>query len=129
MTRTLLTLSLLVVTCCCFAQEHGPKCCTSKYKYEQWDTLDLKTLSAEYLRLKHKKCADCSDFSAPFNDILKALGKRLNGKTQQEVMRIMGKPDEIEAGNYLYYWRGRHDYLIFHLIDGKAVYDWYQAGD
>jgi hypothetical protein len=134
MSKLLITLSFLFIAYCSFAQSKVPEtkmreCCACKYPEEQWYSLDINILGAEYHRLKRKKCEACNSWLSDYGGVMKVLGNKLNGKTEQQVIKIMGKPEAMEDGNYIYFWRGGHDYLYFNFPQGKAISQWYYALD
>lgn len=59
-----------------------------------------------------------------YGSVMQVLGNNLNSETEQQVIKIMGKPDATKDGNYIYLW---HDYLYFSFPQGKAISQWYYA--
>lgn len=128
MLRRTLAFILLVIACCSAGQSGAQTtCCTSKYHTSRWDSLGLQNLSAEYVRLKRARCEDCRSSRSDYRSIMDALGEGLNGKTRQQIAKIMGQPDSRKDGQYIYFWRGWHDYLYFTFSAGKGYSHWYYA--
>ena len=128
--NTIISAVLLVYSC--FAQ-HSPiyaqttGCCTSRYGPAMMDTLDIKKLALEYARLKRMDCEDCRHSMSDYRSIMERLGEQLNGKTKQQITRMMGRPDRRKDGQYIYFWRGWHDYLYFVFSSGRGRSQWYYA--
>ena len=117
-----LTISMLIlVTGMCFGQntqrQKGKRCCESKYEQNQLDSLNLVELGMEYHRLKSLNCQDCNNYGSSYQVIMTHLGEKLNGKRKKQVLKTMGKPDSKEEHKFMYFWRGRHDYLYFVFIN------------
>ena len=133
MSKLLITLNFLFFACCCLGQIKLPKdkkngCCVSKYRKDQMPALDISKLGAEYQRLKRKKCEMCDSWGSDYVSIMNMLEQRIGGKTGAYVIEVMGKPDTIEDGNYIYFWRDWHDdYLYFSFPQGKAISQWHYA--
>ena len=132
MNRLLVTLSFLFIACCCFGQRKVSEakksgCCASKYPRAQWDSLNVNKLGIEYQRLKRKNCEACNSWLSDYGSVMQVLGNKLNGETEQQVIKIMGKPDATKDGNYIYSWRDWHDYLYFSFPQDKAISQWYYA--
>jgi len=103
-------------------------CCASKYSEEQLDSIDINKLGTEYRRLKHTKCKACDLSGSGYVSVMSVLGERMNGKTADQLIEAMGKPDTVQDGNYIYFWRKWHDdYLYFAFPQHKAVSGWYYA--
>jgi hypothetical protein len=107
------------------AQAKG--CCKSKYSAERLAALEVKKLGVEYVRLKRAACEDCNSSMSDYYSIMQSLGEQLNGKSKQQIKKIMGLPDAKKNGRYIYFWRGWHDYLYFSFSSGKAQSEWYYA--
>lgn len=105
----------------------APACCSSLHDRTQFDSLDIKTLGNEYQRLKQLNCSDCDNFSSDLAEIMRALEPKLQGKSKRQVKGIMGRPDEKSFGVLIYYWRGKHDYLIIEFGRNGAIVNWYYA--
>ena len=118
----------LIIACCCAGNSSAQTaCCTSRYHTTRWDTLGLQKLGAEYARLKRANCEDCRSSMSDYPSIMDALGKGLNGRTRRQIAKIMGQPDSRKDGQYIYFWRGWHDYLYFTFSSGKGYAQWYYA--
>ncbi len=100
-------------------KKRPPTCCSSKYSNDTFEKIDSKLLGKEFKRLKKSDCEDCNRFGSDFAEIMRALETRLTGKSKKYIRRIMGKPDEKYPDELIYYWRGKHDYLIFNFSEGK----------
>lgn len=124
-------LGFLFIVCGCLGQgrilkDKQQECCASKYPEEQLDSLNLSKLGGEYQRLKRKNCEACDASGSSYVSIMNMLGNRMKGKTRHQVKEVMGKPDAIHDGNYLYFWRDWHnDYLNFSFPEGKARSQWH----
>lgn len=52
------------------------------------------------------------------------------GQSQETVRTLLGDPDEVQGHRWLYFWRGKHDYLVFRFKDGFTQgADWWMAGE
>jgi hypothetical protein len=52
------------------------------------------------------------------------------GQSEETLVNLLGKPDELDESSWVYYWRGKHDYLIFDLKDGFTTgARWWMAGE
>jgi hypothetical protein len=132
MNKRSITLGALLLICSSFilpgisiAQTKG--CCKSRYSAERREVLDIKKLGQEYTRLKHTHCEDCKSSMSDYYSIMQHLGEKLEGKTRQQIRKIMGSPDSRQDGKYIYFWRGWHDYLYFTFTSGKGRAEWYYA--
>ncbi|MBN9416303.1 MAG: hypothetical protein J0I12_12745 [Candidatus Eremiobacteraeota bacterium] len=64
------------------------------------------------------------------HQVMVELGERLGEGSTRTLLEIMGEPDAREGSNWLYYWRGRHDYLFFHCLGEKVLKaEWWMAGE
>lgn len=132
MSKLTTILCAMLFVYCCFAQ-HSPLsaqstgCCTSKYSSASLDTLHIKKLASEYARLKRAACEACNSSMSDYRSIMESLGEQLNGKTKEQIARIMGQPDYRKKGKYIYFWRGWHDYLYFTFTSGRGQSQWYYA--
>jgi hypothetical protein len=103
-------------------------CCKSSYSRSQFESLTIELLGNEFKRIKALRCDDCRIFGCDYQVIMEYLGKRLNGKSRKEIKKIMGNPDLKDGNQWMYFWRGRHDYLIFEFTGNKgAISRWYYA--
>ena len=71
-------------------------------------------------------------FEGELHTIMTELGDRLGvaGTKSGRVTAIMGQPDARREGQWIYLWRGWHDYLYFEVAKGCVVSaDWYMAGE
>lgn len=103
-------------------------CCKSTYSRSQFEGLTIEQLGNEFKRIKALRCDDCRIFGNDFQVIMEHLGKRLNGSSKKQIKKIMGNPDSKEGKQWIYFWRGRHDYLIFEFTGSKgAASRWYYA--
>jgi hypothetical protein len=103
-------------------------CCKSSYSRSQFESLTIEQLGNEFKRIKALRCDDCRIFGCDYQVIMEYLGKRLNGKSRKEIKKIMGNPDLKDGNQWMYFWRGRHDYLIFDFAGNKgAISRWYYA--
>lgn len=133
MDKLLITLGFMFTVCCCLGQSDISKdkkreCCASKYPKEQLDSLEINKLGAEYQRLKRAKCKACDLSGSVYVSIMTMLEIRMNGKTAAQIIEVMGNPDTIKDGNYIYFWRNWHDdYLYFSFHQGKAKSQWHYA--
>ena len=64
------------------------------------------------------------------HQVMCELGTRLDKGSTRTLLELMGEPDAREGPNWLYYWRGRHDYLFFECREDQVLKsDWWMAGD
>lgn len=65
------------------------------------------------------------------HQVMAELAEKLgSGQSTQILLAVMGEPDARQGSQWLYYWRGRHDYLIFDCQQGKIVKsEWWMAGE
>lgn len=65
------------------------------------------------------------------HEVMAELGKALGpGQTSETLLAVMGEPDAREGSHWLYFWRGRHDYLFFDCRAGKILKsEWWMAGE
>lgn len=53
-----------------------------------------------------------------------------SGQSEETLKTLLGAPDEIQGKSWLYYWRGKHDYLIFEFSKGFTTgAKWWMAGE
>jgi hypothetical protein len=102
-------------------------CCKSIYSKTQMTELSLTQLGSEFRRLKQNNCKQCAAFGSDLMTIMSELKNDLNACSKKTMYKTLGKPDEIVNGKYMYYWRGRHDYLYFEFENNKAEPNWYYA--
>ena len=100
----------------------------------------LKSLGQEYQELRKQKghftgggewnnAVDRWDGRK--HQVMGELGELLStGESTERLLSVMGEPDARDGSHWVYYWRGRHDYLFFDCKDGKIVKsDWWMAGE
>ncbi|MBS2037526.1 hypothetical protein JST97_21230 [bacterium] len=64
------------------------------------------------------------------HEVMARLGKLLENGERQSLLATMGEPDAREGNLWIYYWRGRHDYLYFVLQGPRIVRSgWWMAGE
>ena len=64
------------------------------------------------------------------HQVMAELDKMLVGQGTETLLAVMGQPDARDGTHWVYYWRGRHDYLFFDCQGGKIVRsDWWMAGE
>lgn len=64
------------------------------------------------------------------HEVMAELGLLLNHGKTSELLAIMGEPDARQDDQWVYYWRGRHDYLFFKVKGSQIVHsDWWMAGE
>ena len=102
-------------------------CCNSIFSKTQMTELSLTQLGSEFRRIKQNRCKQCAAFGSDLMTIMSELKNDLNGCSKKTMYKTLGKPDEIVNGKYMYYWRGRHDYLYFEFENNKATPYWYYA--
>jgi hypothetical protein len=102
-------------------------CCKSIYSKTQMTELSLTQLGSEFRRIKQNRCKLCNAFGSDLMSIMSELKNDLYGCSKKTMYKTLGKPDEIVNGKYMYYWRGRHDYLYFEFKNNKATSHWYYA--
>lgn len=109
------------------AQEQK-NCCSTSFTQDSIKYVSLKVLSSEYRRLKRKPCEDCFDWArSGLQLVMIELGERLEGKSKSDIRKVMGKPTDIDEGQWIYDWRDGHDYLFFEFTNDRAKADWYHA--
>ena len=89
--------------------------------------LSLTQLGSEFKRIKQNSCKQCNAYGSDLMSIMSELKNDLNACSKKTMYKTLGKPDEIVNGKYIYYWRGRHDYLYFEFENNKATPNWYYA--
>ena len=89
--------------------------------------LNLTQLGLEFRSLKQNNCKQCAAFGSDLMTFMSQLKNDLNGCSKKTMYKTLGNPDEIVNGKYMYYWRGRHDYLYFEFENNKAEPNWYYA--
>ena len=53
-----------------------------------------------------------------------------SGQSPETVKSLLGEPDEKQGTQWLYFWRGKHDYLIFRFENGFTHgAEWWMAGE
>lgn len=64
------------------------------------------------------------------HQVMSELGQQLGQADTARLLATMGEPDAREGQQWIYYWRGRHDYLFF-VVDGSRVLrsQWWMAGE
>ncbi len=102
-------------------------CCNSIFSKTQMTELSLTQLGSEFKRIKQNSCKQCNVYGSDLMTIMSELKNDLNGCSKKTMYKTLGKPDEIVNGKYMYYWRGRHDYLYFEFENNKAEPNWYYA--
>lgn len=131
--RAGLLLGLLWVAAACArpagsAESEPVACCQSRYPRATLPQYSTAQLGQEYQRLKRRKCEACKRYGSDLQQLMNALGTRLDGQPRAAVARVMGKPDEVTANELIYHWRYRHDFLRFELkADGTVASSWYYA--
>lgn len=104
----------------------------------------------------HEFNPEIDSFNGKKHEIMKALEKQVTvGMKVKELVELMGKPDSVTSDlqgkavetmpgiqltdpiqqdlqqeyYFVYYWRGKHDFLYFKIGDGDLVAgsDWYSA--
>lgn len=64
------------------------------------------------------------------HEVMAELGQLLAHAKTYELLAIMGQPDAREQDRWIYFWRGRHDYLFFKVEGSEVVNsDWWMAGE
>ena len=64
------------------------------------------------------------------HEVMTELGQLLSQAKTSELLATMGEPDAHDGDQWIYYWRGRHDYLRFKVQGGQVVHsDWWMAGE
>jgi hypothetical protein len=122
--------------------------------------LTAKGLEFQNLRKLPREDPAVQTFSGEKHKIMEELQSALLGKRVEEIITVMGRPDHIQSEDpskgfinespsfmpgpvipgegyarpqpiyLIYYWRGLHDYLFFHMINEIAyTSDWYFALD
>jgi hypothetical protein len=102
-------------------------CCKSIYSKTQLTELSLTQLASEFRRIKQNWCKQCNTYGSDLMNIMSELKNDLNACSKKTMYKTLGKPDEILNGKYMYYWRGRHDYLYFEFEKNQATPNWYHA--
>lgn len=109
--RWAVTLALLWCASACMwrlpangAEHRGRGCCKSRYQRDSYATRSTEALGREYQRLQRKRCEACTENGSDLVDIMRVLANRLNGTRREDIERIMGKPDRVREGTFVYYW-------------------------
>lgn len=125
------------------AQEYysGDSCCVSRFKVEQFDSVELIELTSDFKRLSTQGTLCCDELNSDLFQIMDFFAKTFGeeGVELSEVLKYMGMPDgtdkelydvgiELDAGEeaLMYCWRSYHDFLYFVYEDNKIKYaKWY----
>jgi hypothetical protein len=103
-----------------------------------WAQPDLAGLGAEYQELRKQTGhfsggewnAAVDRWNGRKHQLMTQLGELLAPGSTARLLEVMGEPDAREGSNWLYYWRGRHDYLFFRCEQGQIVKSgWWMAGE
>jgi len=124
-----LLVCVMAFFCVTVKAQNKKTCCSSKYTDETLSTLSTLDLSREYKRLKRKHCKDCSLSTSGLVWVMTELGKKLDGKSREEIKRMMGDPDLLEGERWIYSWRSKRDYLYFDFTGDVGKANWYNAWD
>lgn len=140
--QVLLILLCLIVPCGAITACRQEKTSQPPVESEPPPANELKSLSQQYLELRKIKghwgggdyVADVDSFNGRKQKVMERLGERLGikGNPRSQVIQWMGEPDvkktEGTTEQWIYYWRGDHDYLIFVLDNGLVTKsEWYYA--
>jgi hypothetical protein len=74
-----------------------PACCQSHYPPVAFPTTSTAQLSAEYKRVKRRKCSACVRFGSDFYQLLRVLGERLDGQPRPMLQQVLGRPDRVRG--------------------------------
>ena len=103
-----------------------------------WPQSELQELGTEYQELRKQAGhfsggewnAAVDRWNGRKHQIMGRLGELLRQGSTATLLEIMGEPDAREGANWLYYWRGRHDYLFFRCEHGRVLNSgWWMAGE
>lgn len=132
-----LELTLGALTAC--RQEKSPQ---TPVKMAATPANELPPLSQQYLELRKIKghwdggefVDDVDKFNGRKHKVMQRLGELLGikGTPRSQVIQWLGEPDvkktEDATQQWIYYWRRKHDYLIFILENEQVTKsEWYYA--
>ena len=100
---------------------------------------DIETTAGKYRSLKSIKGHYTGGQWNPMVDqwqgekhqLMDALARYIEESelSKEALIRLMGEPDEWRNNSAIFYWRGKHDYLIVHCESICQRTSWFHVGE